>query len=1295
MKKEPRLDRLLRGQAVFVCLLILLFFSSTVVGQNGVAGKQLPDATYKKSDSPILRLPGQKKNWKPIPVPKYRKKATAPVSRNPKSVVEYDLLTRRVAHSDYIEIFDTVSPQGAASHVEQSLGMFQDNDRVETVFPPDSRIKISPTVDFPWRTIAKLYITFPDGSHFVASGAIIGRSDGIGFHCLTAAHSVYRKEYGGWATTVEVIPALDNDYTPFYSAWAIKIKINEGWFNDSLPEYDWAAITLDRQIGNFTGWMDRFTTSDLSWYQRLFYCAGYPLDRDFGLSLYYDSDSGRVADEFFHWYYMDASEGQNGMPIWAIDGNTRRIVSIHIGDDQGTGSNRGVRLNIEKFIQLNQWLNDDAPPTDRPDLIDDGPKWSDFKQLQVVRGFSRFRVWNDVRNIGTAYSGELKVAYYASLDSKIEADQDFLIGEIDIKSIPPFTWRDAEWSGIFPEQIPSGEYFIGWIIDPDNRVVEFDESNNVAMVTEKKLTVRDPYVEILSPNGGEVFAIGEENTIQWFTAGGSGLITIDVSCDGGESWQNLATNIPDSGAYAWKIPLSQQPVFACLIKVTDTFKNLSDSSDANFIIETRPTTPGVPQDGAEFTNQKDVTFTWSAADDPETGISAYQVQVGTTPQANDIADTLTDQLSWQVVGTHNQKIYARVRAKNGVGLFSPWTPSSDGILIDLTPPVVTTPPVDAGHYTAMDTILFQWNPASDEESGVLEYQIQVSTDKDTVDLFDGWIGNNLNYSIIGKHAQTLYARIRAKNGALSLSDWSDWSDGITIDKTPPTTPGIPYSEALTVNFFDVPFYWEPATEDVSEIEAYHIVVIDVNADSTVLVDEWIGDVREFMVSAKDGQSLLALVQAKNKTGLIGDWATAAAPVTVELTPALLTLIDASSAFKGEGWEHAIDNDIIGWDGTVTAYTTVQPYPYAIFGFVGGGMGRVEKIKLLTDTRVGFKNRWVTHFRVLYSTTGIQDQDFLPLVQGEKMTGGWEEFCFPEQTVKFIKFIVDAPTSATTRWCQVGEFQVFGRAEYVKTEKAELEITHGTPTEPKEDWDNVIDGDIQGWDGTTTAMTLRNSPANVIFNFADNSIKNISKIRILTDTGVRFAYRWLRAFTIQVSTTGINKQDFSTVFSATKTGGEWQSYYFDPVPAKYVKLILEHPTSGETDYCQIGEVEIYTQADTGMVFNELALTPQSEAVPAEIIELPDSYVLRQNYPNPFNPETTIPFQLPQQSRVTLTIYNMMGQQITTLVNGLLPAGYHSVQWRGLDSAGRKVPSGVYLCQFRAGKVNVTRKMILLE
>jgi len=89
-------------------------------------------------------------------------------------------------------------------------------------------------------------------------------------------------------------------------------------------------------------------------------------------------------------------------------------------------------------------------------------------------------------------------------------------------------------------------------------------------------------------------------------------------------------------------------------------------------------------------------------------------------------------------------------------------------------------------------------------------------------------------------------------------------------------------------------------------------------------------------------------------------------------------------------------------------------------------------------------------------------------------------------------------------------------------------------------------------------------------------------------------------------------------------------------------------------------------------------------------LPLAYVLEQNYPNPFNPRTTIRYGIPVYSRVTIMVYNILGQQVAELVNGEVEAGFHEVQFEASNFS-----SGVYFYRIRAGEYVQTKKLLLLK
>jgi hypothetical protein len=94
-------------------------------------------------------------------------------------------------------------------------------------------------------------------------------------------------------------------------------------------------------------------------------------------------------------------------------------------------------------------------------------------------------------------------------------------------------------------------------------------------------------------------------------------------------------------------------------------------------------------------------------------------------------------------------------------------------------------------------------------------------------------------------------------------------------------------------------------------------------------------------------------------------------------------------------------------------------------------------------------------------------------------------------------------------------------------------------------------------------------------------------------------------------------------------------------------------------------------------------------------IPDKFEVSQNYPNPFNPTTAIQFALPQAAKVSIKIYNMLGQEIKTLYSGDRGAGTYTVQWNGDNNFGRSVASGTYIYRVVTGQNVVTKKMVLLK
>ncbi len=499
----------------------------------------------------------------------------------------------------------------------------------------------------------------------------------------------------------------------------------------------------------------------------------------------------------------------------------------------------------------------------------------------------------------------------------------------------------------------------------------------------------------------------------------------------------------------------------------------------------------------------------------------------------------------------------------------------------------------------------------------------------------------------------------------------------------------------------------------------------------------------------------------------------------------LSLVDNSFAYPYESWDNAIDNDVSGWEGTATV-EGIPPYinegnpPFAIFEFEDKTVKPIDGVKMLTDTDVAYENRWVKAFRVMVSTTGIAADDFVTVLNGAKVGGGWQEFTFSQVPARYIKLVIDKPSSG---WRQIGEFQVCparkmidplrssmsatsphlangidqstvtmtirdtdgnlvtglqdedfciwanpepniyfpvietespgvyttqlatvysGEKEFgavvlgvglgtvpvvfnpTEVKKAALELVEGSEVSKAEGWDNAIDGDIDGWDGTATAG---GSECYAIFRFADGAIKAVQELRLMSDTGVGYERRWIKRFRLLVSTTGLNDTDFSMVYEGLQKGGAWQYHIFPAANAKYVKLVVDFPATG---WRQVGEFEVF--ASSALAFQNNNMLAENLAA---VVEIPNNFSVGHNYPNPFNPSTQVDFALPEASPVEAAIYNTLGQKVRTLLNTTLVAGWHTVTWDGASDAGQQQPSGTYFFRLQAGSNSAIQKVHMLK
>jgi hypothetical protein len=326
-----------------------------------------------------------------------------------------------------------------------------------------------------------------------------------------------------------------------------------------------------------------------------------------------------------------------------------------------------------------------------------------------------------------------------------------------------------------------------------------------------------------------------------------------------------------------------------------------DYADAPSGDTTAPTgSPSTPTDQGVYAPGSALTFTWTigTSTDPESGITGYYLQVASDTGFTNIryAGDVGNVTSYTVSGcSQGLTYYARVRAKNGANLYSSYSGTSDGIMVDMTIPTgAPSTPTDAGATTTSTALTFNWTigTAADPESGIAGYNLQVASDTGFTNLiYNADVGNVTSYSVSGAVVgSTYYARVRAKDGAFMYSVYSAASDGIQVvtgDTTPPTgAPSVPTDAGVYSPTVNLTFNWAVGTaaDPESGISGYYLQVASDTGFTAILFNGDVGNVTSYTVAGVQAATYYARVRAKNGYNLYGSYSGASNGIKIDNTP---------------------------------------------------------------------------------------------------------------------------------------------------------------------------------------------------------------------------------------------------------------------------------------------------------------------------------------------------------------------------------------------------------------------------
>ncbi len=405
-------------------LLIVVLFSATIAVSGSVINPSL------NHDQAV-----------PMPLPQPKAPLGPPISEN--KVVTYDIATGvetnwTVSADDISEYAFTKGFRGDTP-TNGSSG-FDDEGIIDNY---GSLTRVNNPEDYPYRVNCKIYMTFPNGWTYLASAVLIDDN-----HALTAGHCVYSQGDGGWATSIEVIPAYDNGSEPYGSAWATNLLSWSGWvYNEDFND-DMGVIRLNTNIGNSTGWYGYGYTSHDSWYQTYTshnpgYPASYPYSGEY---MYYWYGTFDDVDTYIVYFDREAYGGQSGSGATVVyNGNPYTVAVLSHGNYWWTGD---TRMTGTKYGQIQDWINgnvsfelDNSPVFDRDALA------SIPKNSEVIRNYPN--PFNARTNIEFTLSEDSKVvlSVYNIRGEKIDMllNEDLNAGEHTV------SWDASDY--------PSGVYF--------------------------------------------------------------------------------------------------------------------------------------------------------------------------------------------------------------------------------------------------------------------------------------------------------------------------------------------------------------------------------------------------------------------------------------------------------------------------------------------------------------------------------------------------------------------------------------------------------------------------------------------------------------------------------------------------------------------------------------------------------------------------------------------------------------------------------------------------------------------
>jgi len=751
------------------------------------------------------------------------------------------------------------------------------------------------------------------------------------------------------------------------------------------------------------------------------------------------------------------------------------------------------------------------------------------------------------------------------------------------------------------------------------------------------------------------------------TDSGSGVRFYRLYIDGAISVDSVLS--PDTSA----VPLTAlaDGQHSWYVRAYDFAGNARNSEDTWRVIidSTSPTIPNLiaPVNGV-FIRDSLPRFWWHKATDNFSGVNYYQLEYSKNKDFTDSMLVNTSDTTYPVLtGLSDTVYYWRVRSVDNLSNMSSWS-TVWTFEIDTRAPSTTQliTPLD-GVWLNNDSVIFGWYSVNLTESPV-RYILQVDTSR----LFNSPAidTTTLRYDTLVISEGIYYWRVRAYDLANNQGVFSN-IDSFGVDLTPPSTPSLVLPDSCAIlNIQTVNFIWRRATDNLSRVRYYtlqyatsHLFLNPVTLDS-------IADTTR--VSSPLGDSVYYWrVRCKDFAGNISSWSlirsfrvdttTPTAPILVAPTNGYLTN-NSSITFI---WRKSVSTDV--------RFYTIQ---YARNSSFTGADSAVRTdttyTTILTDTTYYWRVRAVDSAGNLSTWSSVWSFELDTRVPNAPTL------------VSPINGVWFTNTSVIFNWSQV-TFDAKSPVRYI------LQVdTLTTFTTPRIDTTSLVSDTltllqdryywrVKAYDlaGNEGAFSGRDSFG---IDYTAPSIPNLvspSNSAVLTDSFVRFTWNrstdnvsGVRNYRIQVANDTNFTNPTDTVVSDT-----------------LITLLLRG-----TKYWHVKAIDWVGNASNWSERRQFTVTGIEEINNGTI---PTLFNLYQNMPNPFSFQTAIRYSIPRECNVSLSIYDISGKLVKTLINETMNAGVYTISWNGNDNDGRKVGQGVYFYILKTTAEETQKKMLMLR